>query len=59
VSDGLRPRPAVPDDVLAAITKAAEQVVRDARVAAPSAPAWRLSGRWFSAHPIRTRSRPG
>jgi hypothetical protein len=59
VTEGLRPRPAVPPDVLQAITEAAELVVREARATTRRAPAWRFSGRWFSAHPIRTRSRPG
>jgi len=49
----------VPDDVLAAIHAAAEQVFAQERRDHPSAPTWRFSGRWFSAHPIRSRSRPG
>ena len=55
---GLRARPAIPDDVLAAVRDAVERVVAAERTDAPSS-RWRFSGRWFSAHPIRTRSRPG
>ncbi len=53
---GLRPRPEVPADVVAAVQSAVD------RLAGPTGgerPAWRFSGRWFSAHPIRTRSWPG
>jgi hypothetical protein len=55
---GLRPRPEVPPDVLRAIHEAVERIVADERHRAPVANPWRFSGRWFSAHPIRTRSRP-
>jgi hypothetical protein len=55
---GLRPRPAVDPDVLAAIHQAIDHVVAQQRPPA-TVPAWRFSGRWFSAHPIRARSRPG
>jgi hypothetical protein len=59
VSEGLRPRPAVPDDVAAAIAQAVEQVIASERDGSlPEAP-WRFSGRWFTAHPIRMRGRPG
>ena len=57
--NGLRPRPAVPPDVLRAIHDAVERVVADEQRQAPTAGGWRFSGRWFSAHPIRMRSRPG
>jgi hypothetical protein len=56
---GLPPRPNVPDDVRAAIVAAVEQVVASATPTATPRSVWRFSGRWFSAHPIRTRSRPG
>ena len=56
---GLRARPAVPDDVRAAIDAAIEQLVATAPGAEPTTATWRFSGRWFSAHPIRGRSRPG
>jgi hypothetical protein len=55
---GLRERPGVPDDVREAIDAAIEQLVA-ARPAAVAPATWRFSGRWFSAHPIRGRSRPG
>jgi len=59
VNDGLRARPRVPDDVAAAVRAAVDQVLAQERTG-PEAPApWRFSGRWFSAHPIRTRVRPG
>ncbi len=57
--NGLRPRPPVPDDALAAVHDAVERVLAAERAAAPVTGRWRFSGRWFSAHPIRTRSRPG
>ena len=57
--NGLRPRPATPPDVLAAIRDAVDRIVTAERAAAAVASPWRFSGRWFSAHPIRTRSRPG
>jgi hypothetical protein len=56
---GIRPRPAIPADVVAAVRDAVERVVAAERAAAPTTAQWRFSGRWFSAHPIRTRSRPG
>jgi hypothetical protein len=56
---GLRPRPLVPDDVAEAVRAAVAQVVAESRATAEPKEAWRFSGRWFSAHPIRTRSRPG
>jgi hypothetical protein len=56
---GLRPRPEVPPDVLRAIHDAVERIVADEQQHAPTTTSWRFSGRWFSAHPIRTRSRPG
>ena len=56
---GLRARPAIPDDVRAAIDDAIERVVAAEGGDAPTTGQWRFSGRWFSAHPIRTRSRPG
>ena len=59
MTDGLRPRPEVPADVRAAILDAAEQAVAAERREHARAPAWRFSARWFSAHPIRARSRPG
>jgi len=59
VTDGLRSRPEVPEDVVAAIRDAAEQVVAAERRDRAAPATWRFSGRWFSAHPIRTRARPG
>jgi hypothetical protein len=56
---GLRPRPAIPDDVVLAVRDAVERVIAAERADAPATASWRFSGRWFSAHPIRTRSRPG
>jgi len=55
---GLRPRPEVPPDVLRAVHDAVERIVADEQLRAPRTARWRFSGRWFSAHPIRTRSRP-
>ena len=43
----------------AAVRAAVAQVVAESRATAEPKEAWRFSGRWFSAHPIRTRSRPG
>jgi hypothetical protein len=57
--NGLRPRPAIPPDVLAAVHDAVARIVAAERADAPATGQWRFSGRWFSAHPIRTRSRPG
>ena len=59
MTDGLRPRPEVPPEVLEAIYQAAERAIAEDGAGAPKAPAWRFSGRWFTAHPIRSRSRPG
>jgi hypothetical protein len=56
---GLRPRPEVPDDVATAVREVVARYVAEAREVAVPHGAWRFSGRWFSAHPIRTRSRPG
>jgi hypothetical protein len=56
---GLRPRPEVPPDVLRAIRAAVDRVVAEEQHHTPATGGWRFSGRWFSAHPIRTRSRPG
>ncbi|HEY8081387.1 MAG TPA: hypothetical protein VIE15_04790 [Acidimicrobiales bacterium] len=59
MSEGLRPRPEVPPDVRAAIEHAAAEVIAQERSATPQKQAWRFSGRWFTSHPIRGRSRPG
>jgi hypothetical protein len=56
---GLRPRPPVPDEVAAAVRAAVAQLVAEAHATDEPREAWRFSGRWFSAHPIRIRSRPG
>jgi hypothetical protein len=61
-STGLRPRPDVPPDVLAAITAAATQLFSRRVVAAPvedpSHLAWRFSGRWWARPLIVRRARP-
>ncbi|HUD69529.1 MAG TPA: hypothetical protein VMQ40_04765 [Acidimicrobiales bacterium] len=59
MTTGLRARPGIPDDVRTAIDAAIEQLVAASPSAAPAPATWRFSGRWFSAHPIRGRSRPG
>jgi hypothetical protein len=56
---GLRPRPEVPPDVRRAIDDAVARIIDAEQRRAPATGRWRFSGRWFSAHPIRTRSRPG
>lgn len=57
MSHGLAPRPTLPDDEMAALLAAAEEVA--ASMAAPSAvdetPAWRFSGRWFNRGPLADR----
>jgi len=59
VNEGLRARPQVPDDVAAAVRAAVEEVLATERASTARPSPWRFSGRWFSAHPIRMRSRPG
>jgi hypothetical protein len=58
VTSGLRERPGVPDDVRQAIDAAIEQLIATAPSATAAPATWRFSGRWYSAHPIRGRSRP-
>jgi hypothetical protein len=56
VSYGLPPRPELPEDELAALAAAAEEVLRAvSNVVADDAPSWRFSGRWFNAGPFSMR----
>ena len=59
MSDGLRARPGVPVEIAAAVQAAVDQIVAAERTGPDEPAPWRFSGRWFSAHPIRTRTRPG
>ncbi len=56
MSYGLTPRPTLPEEELAAVIAAAEVLLRQEvrRVPDPT-PAWRFSGRWFSAGPFHNR----
>ncbi|MGH9019494.1 MAG: hypothetical protein ACRDV0_00525 [Acidimicrobiales bacterium] len=56
MSHGLAPRPSLPDDDMAALVAAAEQVMSTmvTRAVDPVSP-WRFSGRWFSAGPLADR----
>jgi hypothetical protein len=54
---GLRPRPPVPPEVLAAVAAAVQQLTSTRRPAVPPADthqAWRFSGRWWH-RPLPTR----
>jgi muconolactone delta-isomerase len=57
VNYGLTPRPELPPDELAALTAAAEEVLRSEKVATvvDLVPIWRFSGRWFNAAPFANR----
>ncbi len=57
MSHGLTPRPTLPDEEMAALVAAAEQVAATiaARPAADDVPAWRFSGRWFNRGPLADR----
>jgi hypothetical protein len=56
VSYGLAPRPELPQEELAALVAAAEEVLKAvSNVVADNAPSWRFSGRWFNAGPYSMR----
>jgi len=56
VSHGLRPRPELPPEELAALIGAAEEILRAQRLQVPDrAPSWRFSGRWFNSGPYANR----
>jgi len=56
VSYGLRPRPQLPPEELAALIGAAEEILKTQRRQVPDhAPSWRFSGRWFNSGPYAHR----
>ncbi|MDE3065905.1 MAG: hypothetical protein KGJ36_09540 [Acidobacteriota bacterium] len=56
MTHGLPPRPTLPEDELAAVIAAAEEVLRqEVRRVPDSTPSWRFSGRWFNSGPFHLR----
>ena len=56
MSYGLKPRPELPPDELAALAAAAEEILRSEKiVVVDQVPNWRFSGRWFNAAPFSNR----
>jgi len=56
VSYGLRPRPELPPEEMAALISAAEEILKAQRHQVPDgAPSWRFSGRWFNSGPYADR----